>query len=188
MVTSGGVKTALDAKLNTNGTNATQAALHGLFAKMQEETAIPVDADYYVAQHASGGAANKTPVKRPLSSLWKWIKGHCDTTYEKKDKVQLITNWEDFADGTEGVETDWVGQGTYTELNSSSTSAYRSMRYIFKVTYYPDRDRYGVVSTFKLYADKNNQNVTGYLGVSSDIISAENASKIPVAFLGYRVK
>ena len=71
----------LATKLNTNGTNATQAALHGLFNTMQSGMTVPVDDDYYVSQYAAGGTANVTPVKRSLIYLWKWIKGHCDAVY-----------------------------------------------------------------------------------------------------------
>lgn len=44
-------------------------------------SSTPVDADYYVCQYAGGGTSNTTYVRRPMSSLWNYIKSKIDSVY-----------------------------------------------------------------------------------------------------------
>ena len=41
----------------------------------------PVDGDYFISQYAGGGTSTTTYHRRPVSSLWQYIKGKTDTAY-----------------------------------------------------------------------------------------------------------
>ena len=58
------------------GTNAaSQSALtSSLINSLSTELSKPVDADYYVSQHAGGGTTNTSYRRRPVSALWEYIK------------------------------------------------------------------------------------------------------------------
>lgn len=59
------------------GTNAASksALTSTLINSLSTESSTPVDADYYVSQHQNGGTSNTSFVRRPVSSLWEYIKG-----------------------------------------------------------------------------------------------------------------
>lgn len=59
------------------GTNAANksALTSTLINSLGTETSTPKDADYYVSQHAGGGTTNTSYYRRPVSSLWDYIKG-----------------------------------------------------------------------------------------------------------------
>lgn len=44
----------------------------------------PKDADYYVSQYAGGGTTTTTYHRRPMSSLWAYVKGKADSAYAYK--------------------------------------------------------------------------------------------------------
>lgn len=58
------------------GTNAASksALTSSLINSLSTESSTPVDADYYVSQHQNGGTSNTSFVRRPVSSLWEYIK------------------------------------------------------------------------------------------------------------------
>lgn len=62
---------ALAGKAPTDHTHDLNAMING---QLSEETATPQDADYYISQYAGGGTETTTYHRRPLSSLWNWIK------------------------------------------------------------------------------------------------------------------
>lgn len=47
-------------------------------------TATPQDDDYYVSQYAGGGTTSTTYYRRPVKTLWSYIKGKGDATYQPK--------------------------------------------------------------------------------------------------------
>lgn len=47
-------------------------------------TAAPQDDDYYVSQYAGGGTTSTTYYRRPVKTLWSYIKGKGDATYQPK--------------------------------------------------------------------------------------------------------
>lgn len=54
---------------------ASQSALtSSLINSLSVEVAAPGDGDYYVSQHQNGGTSNISFVRRPVSSLWEYIK------------------------------------------------------------------------------------------------------------------
>lgn len=63
------------------GAVATYANGSALINSLGTGTSAPVDADYYVCQYAGGGTSNTTYVRRPMSSLWNYIKSKIDSVY-----------------------------------------------------------------------------------------------------------
>ena len=59
------------------GTNAASksALTSSLINSLSTELSTPVDADYYVSQHAGGGNTTTSYHRRPVSALWEYIKG-----------------------------------------------------------------------------------------------------------------
>ncbi len=47
-------------------------------------TSTPQDDDYYVSQYAGGGTTSTTYHRRPIKTLWSYIKGKGDATYQPK--------------------------------------------------------------------------------------------------------
>lgn len=75
-----GKEDAFDVLPTTKGGTGTNAAsksalTSALINSLSLETSTPVDADYYVAQYQNGGTSNTSFVRRPVSSLWEYIKG-----------------------------------------------------------------------------------------------------------------
>lgn len=75
-----GKEDAFDVLPTTKGGTGTNAAsksalTSSLINSLSLETSTPVDADYYVAQYQNGGTSNTSFVRRPVSSLWEYIKG-----------------------------------------------------------------------------------------------------------------
>lgn len=48
-------------------------------------SATPGDTDYYVSQYVGGGTTTVTYHRRPMSTLWAYIKGKADSVYAKKN-------------------------------------------------------------------------------------------------------
>ena len=62
---------ALAGKSDTSHTHDLSAMIND---QLSEGTATPQDADYYISQYVGGGTETTTYHRRPLSSLWNWIK------------------------------------------------------------------------------------------------------------------
>lgn len=68
----------------------------GLIDAMDSGSATPMDADYYISQWVNGGTSNTMPVKRPISSLWAYMKSKIETaffTYSTTEKA--VGKWID---------------------------------------------------------------------------------------------
>ena len=61
------------------GQTTAQSACNAFINALSTGTATPTDSDYYVCQFAGGGTSTTTYHRRPMSSLWSWIKTHFDT-------------------------------------------------------------------------------------------------------------
>lgn len=72
----GAIATALAGK-QAKGDYAKKTAddLNAMINKLSAGTTTPVDGDYYVCQYVNGGTTNTTFYRRPVSSLWEYIKG-----------------------------------------------------------------------------------------------------------------
>ena len=70
----------LNSKSNTNHTHDASTLINALGAG----TAAPTDPDYVITQWVGGGTSNTTWVRRPMSSIWNYIKGKADGVYQPK--------------------------------------------------------------------------------------------------------
>lgn len=95
------------AKGGTGKTNGKDAANY-FINSLEEGTAIPTDSDKILTQYVGGGTANTTYVRRPLSTLWSYIKPKCDAVYQAKGSyaasshthaISNITNLQAQLDG-----------------------------------------------------------------------------------------
>ena len=62
------------------GQTTAQSACNAFINALSTGTATPTDSDYYVCQYAGGGTSTTTYHRRPMSSLWNWIKTHFDSS------------------------------------------------------------------------------------------------------------
>lgn len=66
----------------------TEAGANGLINKLESGTAAPVDDDLIITQwanHTTATAANQNKyVRRPMSSIWSYIKTKADSVYQPK--------------------------------------------------------------------------------------------------------
>lgn len=83
----------------------TENGLNGLINKLSTGTATPADADYFISQYSGGGTATTTYHRRPLSSLWTWIKGKVEALgYAKATDVNTkIAQVEKAAGGVKAL-------------------------------------------------------------------------------------
>jgi len=77
----------VNSKLN-NKVDNTEAGANGLINKLESDTAAPVDNDLIITQwanHTTATAANQNRyVRRPMSSIWSYIKSKADSVYQPK--------------------------------------------------------------------------------------------------------
>ena len=74
------VSNALSQKSNTTHTHDLSALINTLSAG----SATPQDADYYVSQYVGGGSTTTTYHRRPMSTLWTYIKSKADSVFAAK--------------------------------------------------------------------------------------------------------
>ena len=70
----------LNSKSNTNHTHDASTLINALGTG----AAAPTDPDYIITQWVGGGTSNTTWVRRPMSSIWNYIKGKADGVYQPK--------------------------------------------------------------------------------------------------------
>lgn len=77
----------------------TEAGANGLINKLESGTAAPVDDDLIITQwanHTTATAANKNKyVRRPMSSIWSYIKGKADGVYQPKGSYAAANHTHD---------------------------------------------------------------------------------------------
>lgn len=80
-ITSGTLPVARGGTGQTTLTDAINVLINGL---AQAGNGTPTDADYYVSQYIGGGTTNTTYTRRPMSSLYNYVKGKLDSVYQPK--------------------------------------------------------------------------------------------------------
>ena len=75
------LNTALGVSSGGTGANTAKAAQHNLLSGMNSATDTPIDSSKLVFAYDASTANNGAIFKRPLSSLWNWIKGKADSIY-----------------------------------------------------------------------------------------------------------
>ena len=64
-----------------SGKTTLEDSTNAFLNALSEDTAVPVDADYYISQSAGSGTTTTTYHRRPVSALYNYIKGKTDTLY-----------------------------------------------------------------------------------------------------------
>ena len=82
-----------DNYIRKDGNNGTATGVSSLINKLDVGSATPTDADYYVCQYAGGGTTTTTYHRRPMSSMWNWIKAKTDTLYPTKSGSGATGTW-----------------------------------------------------------------------------------------------
>lgn len=112
-------------KGGTGKTNGKDAANY-LINSLEEGTSIPTDADKILTQYVGGGTTNTTYLRRPLSTLWSYIKPKCDAIYQAKGSyaaashthaISNITNLQAQLDGKQAKGSYAAASHTHTIAN-----------------------------------------------------------------------
>ncbi len=113
------VSTAVQSALNNKVTKSNTADTNGLLNSLASEVSTPMDADYYISQHAGGGTTTTTYHRRPMSALWTFIKSKCDSIYATISTVNAhISN----KSNPHGVTKSQVGLGNVDNTADSAKS------------------------------------------------------------------
>lgn len=81
----------LNSKSNTNHTHDASTLINALGTG----AAAPTDPDYIITQWVGGGTSNTTWVRRPMSSIWNYIKGKSDGVYQPKGSYAAAAHTHD---------------------------------------------------------------------------------------------
>lgn len=81
----------LNSKSNTNHTHDASTLINALGTG----AAAPTDPDYIITQWVGGGTSNTTWVRRPMSSIWNYIKGKADGVYQPKGSYAAAAHTHD---------------------------------------------------------------------------------------------
>ena len=84
-------------------------------------TAAPTDADYYVSQYAGGGDTTTTYYRRPVSSLWNYIKAKLSTV-ATSGSYNDLSNKPTIGNGTITIKQAGTSKGTFTTNQTGSTT------------------------------------------------------------------
>ena len=74
------------------GANSAKAAQHNLLSNMNSVTDTPIDSSKLVFAYDASTANNGAIFKRPLSSLWTWIKGKADSIYAAVNHTHAMSD------------------------------------------------------------------------------------------------
>lgn len=114
-----------DHYIRIDGNNGTEAGVSALINKLGTGSSTPTDADYYVCQYAGGGTTTTTYHRRPMSSMWNWIKAKTDTLYPTKSGSGATGTWGISISGNAAtatkVGTSTVGSSTMPVYIKSGT-------------------------------------------------------------------
>lgn len=118
----------MDGKLSGKADN-TRAGANDLINKLDSGTAAPVDDDLIITQwanHTTAAAANKNQyVRRPMSSIWNYIKGKTDGAYQPKGSYAASEHTHDDRYYTEaeidGKLTEKLHEETITDARDLNT-------------------------------------------------------------------
>ena len=110
----------LSGKANTNHSHNLSTMINGL----EEATATPSDADYFVSQYAGGGTTNTSYYRRPVSALWNFIKSKLATvaisgSYNDLSNKPTIPS---VGNGTVTIKQNGTSKGSFTMNQSGSTT------------------------------------------------------------------
>lgn len=107
--------------LTQDGSNGNAAGVSALINKLGIGNSVPADADYFVSQYAGGGTSTTTYYRRPVSTLWSYIKGKADAQYQAKGNY-VTTDTQQTISGRKTFASDIaLSQGTSISLPGGSS-------------------------------------------------------------------
>lgn len=83
---------ALTISSGGTGANSAKAAQHNLLSGMNSATDTPTDSSKLVFAYDASTGNNGAIFKRPLSSLWSWIKGKADSIYAAVNHTHAMSD------------------------------------------------------------------------------------------------
>lgn len=110
------INSKLSGKSDTGHTHDLSAMIN----KLSTGTATPDDADYYVSQYAGGGTTTTSYHRRPMSSLWNYIKGKADGLYQPKGSYSASGHTHDDRYFTETEVTSKLNEKANTNHSHSA--------------------------------------------------------------------
>ena len=90
--------------------------LSGLINNLSIGTSNPEDADYFVSQYAGGGTSATSYYRRPISTIWNYIKSKADSVYQAKGSYASTAAATQSANGL-------MSAADKTKLDSLSTTS-----------------------------------------------------------------
>lgn len=111
------LKNALALDSGGTGANTAKAAQHNLLSNMNSASDTPTDSSKLVFAYDASTANNGAIFKRPLSSLWTWIKGKADSIYAAVNHTHAMSD-------VTGLQTELNSKAeTLSDLGITATAS-----------------------------------------------------------------
>ena len=142
----------MDGKLNSK-VNNNEAGANGLINKLSTADGIPNDATVFISQHNDGKTASY--YRRPISTLWTYIKSKADSVYQPKGSYAASSHTHDDRYYTESemntklsAKSENIVLASDTNLNNITTPGFYSCGGGNKITNKPNNtDAIGLIVT-----------------------------------------
>lgn len=108
-------RTQVDKKL-TDKANQTADDLNTMINALTTDASTPTDADYYVSQYVGGGTSTTTFHRRPMSTLWAYIKSKAESVFAAKNHAHSYAGSASAGgSATSAVKLDTATAGSATK-------------------------------------------------------------------------
>lgn len=166
----------MDGKLNSK-VNNNEAGANGLINKLSTADGIPNDATVFISQHNDGETASY--YRRPISTLWTYIKGKADGVYQPKGSYAVSGHTHDDRYYTESeMNTKLSGKSntdhTHKNVNDIGTNKPTTFAYSKSGMNYGDYSWLAGWNGYELRAVNKNQFAIAGHGHSSISTVADN--------------
>lgn len=84
--------TSIDAAHGGTGKTSLLDSANALINALDNDTSTPVDADYFISQYVNGGTTTTTYHRRPMSTLYDYMKGKMDSIYQAKGTIPIASS------------------------------------------------------------------------------------------------
>lgn len=94
---------------------------------------VPVDADYYISQYIGGGTTHTEYYRRPMSTLYDYVKGKTDSVYVNLTGTQTVSGAKTFSGentftGSNFIKnTNWIIEGSVTKGTNPGGTCYKQL-------------------------------------------------------------
>jgi len=110
-------------------------SLSKLINALSTGTSTPVDADYFISQYVGGGTSNTDYYRRPISTLWNYLKSKLSNFYISASSFGTMKSYIKFANGIL-IQWGYIAKGSNLNHNSGwdpsavSIQSYGNTNYI----------------------------------------------------------